>query len=93
MLPASIRPQPGTAQTIIVSTANPYKFCEAVLDAIGASSCSDRGTNNGTELIDLLHKTTGVPVPEPIGMLRNATVRFSGDYKGRDACMRDGVRA
>jgi threonine synthase len=65
--------------TIIVSTANPYKFCEAVLDAIGASSCSDRGTNNGTELIDLLHKTTGVPVPEPIGMLRNATVRFSGE--------------
>lgn len=65
-------------RSIIVSTANPYKFCEAVLDAIGMTTGSEGGTSEGIELADILYEATGVPVPGQISMLRTAEVRFDG---------------
>lgn len=64
---------------VIVSTANPYKFCEAVLDAIGGKPGPESRNYSGIELIDLLHEVTGVPIPGPIAMLKNSRVRFSGE--------------
>jgi len=66
------------SKTVVVSTANPYKFCEAVLDAIGMTTGSDSSISQGTDLIDILHDATGMPVPGQIASLKDADVRFSG---------------
>ena len=56
--------------TVIVSTANPYKFGAAVLAALGAEMQSDTDPISGTAMIDLLHDKTGRPVPDPIAALK-----------------------
>ena len=66
------------AKTVIVSTANPYKFCEAVLDAIGVSAGSASGPRGGVGLIDIMRDVTGMAVPEQIASLKNAEIRFDG---------------
>lgn len=58
---------------IVVSTASPYKFCDAVLEALG-----DRGDVNGVELIDRLSKVSGTKAPAPIEALKASVQRFSG---------------
>lgn len=77
--------------SIIVSTANPYKFCEAVLDAIGIKAASDERTYSGIGFTDLLHEVTGMPIPEPIALLKNAEVRFYGEIEKGEmpACVMD----
>ena len=57
---------------VIVSTASPYKFCDAVLSALG-----DRVEGSGAELIDRLSKASGTKVPAPLDRLKDSEQRFS----------------
>ena len=57
--------------TVFVSTASPYKFCGAVLTAIGETPCGD-----GLELLDQLHAVSGVPVPCRLAELKEKYRRF-----------------
>ena len=56
---------------VVVSTASPFKFCNAVLEGMGYA-----GAENGLAAIDMLEKVTGIPAPAPLAALRNAEVRF-----------------
>ena len=58
--------------TVIASTANPYKFSDAVLTAV--SGPSDAGE---FEKVELLHKATGCEVPPPLASLRGKAPRFT----------------
>ncbi|MDL2288678.1 threonine synthase [Oscillospiraceae bacterium OttesenSCG-928-F05] len=60
-------------KTLTVSTASPYKFCGAVLGALGEKVGSD-----GPELIDALFAKTGAPVPAQLKALEKKTERFTG---------------
>ena len=57
---------------VIVSTASPYKFCNAVLEGIG-----EQGEANGLDALDKLAHETHVPAPLPLAKLRGAEVRFN----------------
>ncbi|MDD4413551.1 MAG: threonine synthase [Oscillospiraceae bacterium] len=59
--------------TVIVSTANPYKFSASVLDALGGN-CSD---GNEFELMDRLHELTRKEIPEPLKSIREKEKRFT----------------
>lgn len=59
--------------TVVASTASPFKFCDAVLEAIGVE---DRA--RGADLLDQLAEVTGVPVPRPLAGLKDKKVRFEG---------------
>ncbi len=59
--------------TVVASTASPFKFCDAVLDAIGVEERAQ-----GAALLDQLAEATGVAVPRPLAGLREKTVRFDG---------------
>ena len=54
---------------IIASTASPYKFAPAVLEAVGGT-CS----GNGFEVMDSLAKASGTEVPAPLASLKNCEV-------------------
>ncbi len=56
---------------IIASTANPYKFSESVLPALGGDKIEDEFTK-----IHNLEKITGMPVPPQIQELQHLTERF-----------------
>lgn len=60
-----------TTKTLIASTASPFKFSDSVLAALGINTEID-----GTELLDILSKTTNVTVPAPLAELKNKTERF-----------------
>jgi len=65
--------------SIVVSTASPYKFCGAVLEAIGEKSdCT------GIELIDMLERASGSPAPAPLAGLKGKTVRFTKCVEKQD---------
>ena len=66
------------APTVIVSTASPYKFADAVLRSIGAQVPED-----DFERLTLLSERSGTPVPAPIAGLQTQTVRFN-DRCGKD---------
>ena len=57
---------------VVVSTASPYKFCDAVLEAIGETADAP-----GLELVDKLSSVTGTAVPKPLETLRSKTRRFT----------------
>ena len=57
---------------VVVSTASPFKFCNAVLEGLG-----EEGSENGLEAISKLEEVTGIPAPLPLASLRTAKVRFS----------------
>lgn len=59
--------------TVVASTASPFKFCDAVLDAIGVTEKA-----SGADLLDQLSQVTGVPVPRPLAGLKDKKVRFEG---------------
>ena len=68
-----------TTPTVIASTANPFKFSKAVLEAVG-------GSTEGLDEFDMVEKlaeVTGEECPAPLAGLRNKAVRFSG------CCSRD----
>jgi len=58
--------------SVVVSTASPFKFCEAVLEALG-KKCTD----NKAILIDTLSEVTGYAVPAQLVDLKSATPRFT----------------
>ena len=62
-----------TKETVIVSTASPYKFAADVLDAV-----SDGASENvvGVEAMNALCEKTGVAIPTPLLGLAEKEVRF-----------------
>lgn len=60
-----------TFPCVIVSTASPFKFGGAVLEAIGRPSAE-----HGPALLDALTAATGVPAPKPLASLAGKPVRF-----------------
>ncbi|MCL2661888.1 MAG: threonine synthase [Oscillospiraceae bacterium] len=57
--------------SVVVSTASPFKFCEAVLEALGQPK-----SGSGVTLIEKLSDVTGNVVPMPLISLENAIPRF-----------------
>ena len=57
---------------VILSTASPYKFPEAVLKAIGK-----KGPADPFERMEYLEKVSGLPVPAGLAGLKDAPVRFT----------------
>ena len=55
--------------TVILSTASPYKFAPAMLQALGAEV-----PQSGFEAMDRLFDITGMPVPKNLASLRNKPV-------------------
>ena len=66
---SALRPE---GPTVVLSTASPFKFPEAVLKAVGAFREADPFT-----LLDQLSSFSGLPVPAPLTGLRDRPVRFS----------------
>ncbi len=58
-------------QTVIASTASPYKFAQSVLSAV-----SEKKGNSEFQTVKVLSEETNTTIPEPIKALENATVRF-----------------
>jgi len=58
--------------TVVVSTASPYKFSEAVLEALGK-----RVTESGPVLMDELERVSGCPIPKPLSALGDKSPRFT----------------
>jgi threonine synthase len=80
-----------TTPTVTVATANPYKFCETVLESIADDFHDKVVSGSGLELIHLLYSKTGVPVPKPIADLEFAKTRFTGVIEKSEmaACVKD----
>ena len=57
--------------SIVVSTASPFKFCSAVLDALGI-----RDKAPGLDILDQLSEVTDCPIPAPLASLRGKRPRF-----------------
>lgn len=60
-------------KTVIASTANPYKFNKAVLEAIYDGELPD----GEFELIDLLHEVSSLDVPKSLAGLKSKFIRFN----------------
>jgi threonine synthase len=58
--------------TVVVSTASPFKFCDSVLDALGADA-----SVAGLGLLGRLEEAAGVGAPAPLRTLEGKPVRFS----------------
>ncbi len=72
-----------TTPTVIASTANPYKFTPAILDALGESVDGDPFSLQAS-----LHKTTNEPIPAPLANLGDKAVRFTDVCDGDTDSMR-----
>ena len=59
--------------SVVVSTASPFKFNEAVLDALGSQR-----KGQGVELIKQLSDISDCGIPAPLSSLKNKTPRFNG---------------
>jgi len=62
--------------SVVVSTANPFKFCDAVLDALGQPF-----TGNAETLLKSLSETSGQLIPVQLAELYNLTPRFNKTVK------------
>ncbi len=61
-----------TTKTVIASTASPYKFSTAVIEAIeGRAEETDE-----FEKVEHLHKLSGYPVPASLAALKDKEIRF-----------------
>jgi threonine synthase len=76
---------------VLLSTASPYKFSPAVLEALGEST---EGLS-GFDCMDRLEALTGTQAPAPLAALREAPVRFRDEIEREampayveDACKR-----
>ncbi|MCH5202884.1 MAG: threonine synthase [Oscillospiraceae bacterium] len=58
---------------VLASTASPYKFSNAVLEAVAPEAISD----NEFEMVEKLNQITGAEIPKPIAELENLEVRFN----------------
>ncbi len=66
--------------TIIASTASPYKFSNAVLNAVDGSSAD----LSEFDMVDKLNELTGVDIPKPLSSLKDKKARFSNVVKSED---------
>ena len=66
------------APTVIASTANPYKFAPAILEALGTCEAE----KPYAQLAELNEKT-GWEIPQPLASLRDKAIRFT-DICGND---------
>lgn len=64
--------------TVIVSTASPYKFSNAVLSALTGEKIS---SDSEFKTVEQLQKKTGIPAPAPLGSLKGKTPRFTAVCK------------
>ncbi len=69
-----------TTKTIVASTANPYKFGAAVMDALGGET---KGVDEFT-IIEELEKKTGTTIPAPLAATKDKTVRFTGSVEKQE---------
>lgn len=69
-----------TTKTIVASTANPYKFGAAVMDALGGET---KGLDEFT-IIENLEKKTGTTIPAPLAATKNKAVRFTDSVEKQD---------
>ncbi len=61
-------------ETIVVSTASPYKFSRSVLEAV----CEGEALpENEFDMVEQLNKVTSRPVPAPLAALKDRQVRFN----------------
>ena len=60
-----------TTPTVIASTASPFKFCRAVVEALGGTLEKD-----DPPPLDVLTKLTGVAAPAPLAALAGKAPRF-----------------
>ena len=60
-------------QTVFVSTASPFKFCDSVLHSLGVQEVRE-----GIGALDQLAEVSGCPTPAPLAGLRDKAVRFDG---------------
>jgi len=65
-------------QTVVVSTASPYKFAASVLESFGETGVTDE-----FEQLDKLYSLTFEPIPEQIANLKEKALRF------KDVCTID----
>lgn len=63
-----------TTPSVIASTASPYKFSKAVLEAVSSDVTLP---DNEFEMVDMLNQITGKAVPTPLANLKNKSARFS----------------
>jgi len=63
---------PVTEKCVTVSTASPYKFAPAVLDALG---CENEALDDFARL-DALYSKSGAEIPEALAAVKNKPVRF-----------------
>ena len=68
-----------TTPTVIASTASPFKFAPAILDALG-----EKENETPYEQLAELQTKTGWEIPQPLASLRDKAVRFT-DVCGNDA--------
>lgn len=66
-------------ETVIVSTASPYKFSADVLDAVDSKSAN----HDGIKAMSVLSEVTGTKIPTPLSGLDKRIVRF------KDVCDSD----
>ena len=64
---------------VIVSTASPFKFGSAVLEALGVIT-----NETGPALMDELAAYTGIAAPAPLASLAGKKVRFDGWVERQD---------
>ena len=62
-----------TRPMVVLSTASPYKFPQAVLTAIGQVAAGD-----GFDQMEQLHAVTGVAIPKNLATLRTKAERHTG---------------
>ena len=67
-----------TTPNVIVSTASPFKFSKAVLEAVGDGKAMP---SDEFEMVDALEKLTGTPAPSQLKALKGAPVRFEKTVK------------
>lgn len=63
-----------TTPTVIASTASPYKFSKAVLEAISPNAVLPQ---NEFDIVDMLYNISKAPVPTPLAKLKDKSSRFS----------------
>ena len=68
-----------TCKTVVVSTADPYKFCGAVLESLGEASAED-----GVTLIERLAALTETTPPPQLKALRDAKECFKGSCSAEE---------
>lgn len=70
-----------TTPSVIASTASPFKFSPAVLEAVGSANevCED-----GFKMMERLSEITGEPIPAPLAAIKTKKIRFDKTVERKD---------